>query len=106
MSSVRDWRNSTPYDLAETLPVSGLAWEFLRRDDDYDGAYRGAVKQSVEAADRAAGRWGLRFRPGSSPGRYRGGGALAPAPRSACRTLDGRSDRVGVTWPLPRADAA
>ena len=62
MPSKRDWRDAAPYERAEALPASGLAWEFLRRDDDYGRTYRSARRRSPVAADRAAGRWGLRFR--------------------------------------------
>jgi len=71
MSSQRDWRDNAPYDLAETLPSPGIAWEFLRRDGDYQQAYLAAIKQSPQEADRTAGRWGLRFRGRSPPGRHR-----------------------------------
>ena len=36
MSSQRDWRDNAPYDLAETLPSPGIAWEFLRRDGEIE----------------------------------------------------------------------
>lgn len=62
MSSTRDWRDPAPYQRAETFPARALAWEFLRRDTDYRRTYRAAIRRSRTTADRAAGRWGLRFR--------------------------------------------
>ncbi len=70
MSSERDWRNAEPYERAETYPARGLAWEFLRRDLQYRETYR-TMRWSPSTLDAAVGRWGLRVRGRSAPGRDR-----------------------------------
>lgn len=62
MSSKRDWRDPATYQNAETLSATDLAWEFLRRDPDYQKTYQAGRRLSPCAADESAGRWGLRFR--------------------------------------------
>lgn len=71
MPSKRDWRDPAHYQLAETLTVPDLAWEFLRRDPDYQNSYQAGRRISPAAADDAAGRWGLRFRGEPPSGRPR-----------------------------------
>lgn len=50
----RDWRNAADYADLEALDLSGLAWEFLRRDPRYAQAF------STGAAEATAA-FGLRF---------------------------------------------
>jgi hypothetical protein len=59
-----DWRVLADYRLCETYDRAGLAWEVLRRNDDYGRDYaRLAQARAVSAAeaDRFARRWGLAF---------------------------------------------
>ncbi len=53
------WRSSEAYDYLEELPASDLAWEYLRRNPDYQDDFE-AARERPEAAGRVA-RWGLRF---------------------------------------------
>lgn len=71
MPSKPNWRDPAAYRQASLLPVADLAWEFLRRDPAYRKAYTAAIRRSPETADEVAQRWGLRFRGGPSPGRWR-----------------------------------
>lgn len=52
-----NWRDDRAYDHFDTLGLSGLAWECLRRNAGYRSAYRGLLAEGGGAAD-----WGLRFR--------------------------------------------
>ena len=60
-----DWRNDAGYDYCDDLTPEQVAFEFLRRNPDYEADYR---KGSEEAATASTGdpapaaRWGLRFR--------------------------------------------
>ncbi|MFJ1310918.1 transcriptional regulator domain-containing protein [Agrobacterium pusense] len=58
------WRNQRAYDFFDDLPVEGLAWECLRRDEGYQGLYQDLVQAKAETAPlprEAEQRWGLRF---------------------------------------------
>lgn len=55
----RDWREDRHYDHFDRLGLSGLAWECLRRNEDYCAAWR-HTDGDTRVAD-----WGLRF-PGRS----------------------------------------
>ncbi len=52
----RDWRDDRHYDYFDTLGLSGLAWECLRRNDTYRAAWRRG------GSDTRVAEWGLRFR--------------------------------------------
>jgi hypothetical protein len=52
----RDWRNPADYADLASLDLSSLAWEFLRRNPEYQLAYRTGA-----ALGGACARWGLRF---------------------------------------------
>lgn len=51
-----DWRDDRAYDHFDTLDLSGLAWECLRRNERYRLAY------PQMHSDGSAAVWGLRFR--------------------------------------------
>ena len=58
------WRSASDYDYAETLSAGDMAWEWLRRNDDYQRDYldlqnRPDTPQQLTHAMRQ--RWGLRF---------------------------------------------
>ena len=62
------WRSSARYDHVEKLTASGLAWEWLRRNEAYDQDFEayaapGADQAAITAEIRQRGR--LRF-PGKS----------------------------------------
>lgn len=55
----RDWRSSGDYADLVDLPVSGWAWEFLRRNPEYRAEVQAA--ESRPRSDNGV-RWGLTFR--------------------------------------------
>lgn len=63
------WRSSANYDRIDTMLASDLAWEWLRRNDDYDHDYGVLASAGADArplTDKIRQRWGLRF-PRRSP---------------------------------------
>jgi hypothetical protein len=63
-----DWRSPGAYEELRSLDAPGFAWEFLRRNPDFQqdrgklerAARRGVLNQAE--ADAFALRWGVRFR--------------------------------------------
>lgn len=43
-----DWSNNEAYRLVEALPAASCAWEFLRRNPDYQSAYRLAFARPTQ----------------------------------------------------------
>lgn len=85
------WRISTAYDYVNELDPADLAWEFLRRNPEYQHDYKrlkgaGLDQDKTEAA--LSNKWGLSFR-----GR----------PRAAS---NGRKTRVDATGRSVDADPA
>ncbi|WP_394343024.1 transcriptional regulator domain-containing protein [Paenirhodobacter populi] len=89
------WRDHSNYDIFDTLPVEGLAWECLRRHEPYQTLYQSLVVAKSETLPLPLviqNRWGLRFRGPSRPlrscpehflvSRHRPGG---PDPHAASR---------------------
>jgi hypothetical protein len=65
MSPESNWRSSATYEYLHELEPSELAWEFLRRNPDYERDYRKTRRRDPDADDgaKASARfWGLRFR--------------------------------------------
>lgn len=59
-----DWRSGADYDFVDQLTPSELAWEFLRRNEDYRQAYRDLSARGElhsEQARKVAEKWGLCF---------------------------------------------
>jgi hypothetical protein len=59
-----EWRSPASYVHARRIPVAGIAWEYLRRDDGYRQDFRRvrALRRSDDNVLAAfALRWGLRF---------------------------------------------
>ncbi|RWR31908.1 hypothetical protein D2T31_02785 [Sinirhodobacter populi] len=82
------WRNHEGYDYFDGLPVEGLAWECLRRQEPYQAHYSRLVTAGDEAAPlskEAESRWGLRFRCASGSVRRRARCFLVPGGRSIHR---------------------
>jgi Family of unknown function (DUF6499) len=72
MPTIREWRSASAYTYLNELNPAELAWEFLRRNPDYQRDYRTAVEETTseaEPAERLALRWGLRFSDRSGPSR-------------------------------------
>ena len=61
---ISDWQSPAAYEHAKDIAAAGMAWEYLRRDDDYRRAFQ---RIKMLAAPKAGGRkafserWGLRF---------------------------------------------
>ncbi len=55
-----DWRNAKCYQNVQSMAQKDIAWEFLRRNDDYVAAFLAAQKHCEEKRSRLAGLWGLR----------------------------------------------
>ena len=51
-----DWRDDDKYDHFDKLGISGLAWECLRRNEDYRKNY-----DLMRKGGGAPAAWGLRF---------------------------------------------
>ena len=59
------WRSSTAYDFVDDTPAPNLAWEWLRRNTDYQLDYARTEQSSDDGALEAGlirHRWGLHFR--------------------------------------------
>ena len=85
------WRSPSEYEYVATLSAPDLAWEWLRRNADYQSDYAG-MERTKEHSHRLTQivrqSWGLRF-PGRSPaGRLDRSGVLATGGRSG----NGHSD--------------
>jgi Family of unknown function (DUF6499) len=57
------WRTHSTYDYLDDLQPGGYAWEFLRRNEDYQHDYRERLITDREDMEGSAleQRWGLRF---------------------------------------------
>ena len=65
MPPASNWRSSASYMYVIELDPAELAWEFLRRNPDYQRDYRAIVdttERGVDPAEALARRWGLPFR--------------------------------------------
>jgi len=73
MPPVRQWRSEGAYAYLNDLEPAELAWEFLRRNPEYQRDYRTAADSTADQAEfpeSLIARWGLRFpdQSGSSGG--------------------------------------
>lgn len=62
---ISTWRDRERYDYLGALTPEGLAWECLRRNDQYQEEYRRLVSPREDASPLTPAqqeRWGLRFR--------------------------------------------
>lgn len=80
MPDVSRWRSPSAYDYVEQLSPADMAWEFLRRNRDYQRDYARTVEDgdAGETAEAIAARWGLRFPDRSGAGRDGSRGVLDP----------------------------
>jgi hypothetical protein len=65
MPPVRQWRSDAAYAYLNELTPAELAWEFLRRNPEYQHDYRTAANAPADQAellDSLIAQWGLRFR--------------------------------------------
>lgn len=60
------WRSPKGYQNIETMNASDLAWEWLRRNEDYNKDYLALTDEAAPhpLTERIRQRWGLRFRGG------------------------------------------
>lgn len=56
-----EWRSPIAHHHTLSLDPADLAWEFLRRNPDYQAYFAGHSEDPGRKADSAARRWGLRF---------------------------------------------
>lgn len=59
-----DWQSPAAYEHAQDIAAAGMAWEYLRRDDEYRRAFQQMkTLPAPELGGRKAfsKRWGLRF---------------------------------------------
>lgn len=59
-----DWRSAAAYEYVRNLDSVDIAWEFLRRNPEYQQAYGHIVREKPDDEHEAQllERWGLRFR--------------------------------------------
>lgn len=82
MPPVVDWRSAAAYAYLNDLTPAELAWEFLRRNPDYQREFRTTVSEisdEEEIPEESARRWGLRFPDRPGPPRRHRSANLAPA---------------------------
>lgn len=75
------WREESAYDYLDAIPASGLAWECLRRNRDYQEDYALIQRRTSDlkrAEERLMRRWGLRF-PGQAEPELAGSARLLDA---------------------------
>lgn len=58
-SDASQWRSAEAYDYVEDLSGADLAWEYLRRNPDYQNDFQTASQGS--GSEALSLRWGLRF---------------------------------------------
>ena len=73
MPPVSDWRSAAAYAFLNDLNPAEFAWEFLRRNPEYQRDYRAAAADGADEPEFLEAlllKWGLRFpdRSGSASG--------------------------------------
>ncbi|WP_449043496.1 transcriptional regulator domain-containing protein [Paracoccus versutus] len=79
------WRSSPSYDFVDEVASPDLAWEWLRRNENYQQDYRAVARQEAMDAPsilRFRNRWGLTFPGPARTVLRRYAGLLAAIPRS------------------------
>ena len=82
MPTTPDWRNAATYAYLQQLNRAELAWEFLRRNPNYDRDFRAAARRTSDQVDfpeRLTRRWGLRFPCRSAAARRQSAAGLVAA---------------------------
>lgn len=57
-----DWRTPKDYEYLKQLDRAELAWEFLRRNQEYRKDFVRILDSTAREATAIAERWGLSFR--------------------------------------------
>ena len=92
----QEWRSEAAYAYLNDLTPAELAWEFLRRNPEYQRDYRAAADATADQAELSESliaQWGLRFRDPFGPSSGQRAGRLAGASRSKGRP---RRTRAGT----------
>jgi hypothetical protein len=90
-----NWRAADAYTYLNDLGSTAFAWEFLRRNAEYQRAYRSVIGEADAnpvMSEPLAQRWGLRFRGRSAPARRSRLHRVAAASQShhcSCRASPG-----------------
>lgn len=74
MPDASQWRSAACYDHVETLTGSGLAWEWLRRNEAYNQDFEALSAKEADTTvltEKIRQRWRLQF-PGKSISRSSG----------------------------------
>ncbi|MHB0790588.1 transcriptional regulator domain-containing protein [Bradyrhizobium sp. 5.13L] len=60
-----DWRSPDSYKSLQDAEITDIAWEFLRRNKDYQRDYEETVRNSPdgEVSSEFRRKWGICFRP-------------------------------------------
>ena len=81
----QEWRSEAAYAYLSDLKPAELAWEFLRRNPNYERDYQTAADASADQAELSESliaQWGLRFRGQSRSSSGQRADRLAGASRS------------------------
>ena len=92
---ISHWRSSERYEYVEDLVSPELAWEWLRRNEDYQRAFAAVQTEpntDTAATEAATYRWGLRF-PGVAGPRCQRGRAHLDSRGEHRRRDSGRATR-------------
>lgn len=98
MSEDENWRSEAAYDYIDKLTPGDLAWEFLRRNPEYQKSYQELLtigRLTEDVGREFAEQWGLRFR--RCPWQVRAPSAdlLDPANRPGDASVQGRAEPSG-----------
>ena len=88
-----NWRNAETYRYLKDLNSAELAWEFLRRNSDYQREVAASDPSDDHAVAALNAHWGLRFPDTSGPTRHERRHLLEPRRRSG-RSHSGAGSRT------------
>jgi hypothetical protein len=99
-----NWRVGAAYDYFDDLKPEQVAFEFLRRDTEYEASFKllppDIADGSASAPAPFCARWGLRFRGQPSASVERSADHLVAPTQSADADLYGCICRIG-RWSIP-----
>lgn len=93
------WRSSSTYDFVDSLVAPDLAWEWLRRNADYQRDYAEMEHPAADAqrlTDLVRRKWGLQFPCAPRFQRYRNNDLLGSRGRSRHRHSHRTSAALGL----------
>jgi hypothetical protein len=62
MPPASNWRSSATYEYLNEVDPAEFAWEFLRRNPEYQRDFRTIRREPENDTEASARLWGLRFR--------------------------------------------